>query len=169
MSITLSLYWTQVSALTSTPISKINWKDSWSTVLTSVVSSSLSLCSENHQEQDAPWVKAHCHRNKDQTLLLQFETKTFLYRTIWKVPKFHHLKTDKHVFLLREGSGDLSVLYSFSPWGKIYSWKVFTFLSSFQGCDEHGSILRLYFMKCHYPSARATNGWLEGKTQFGGN
>ena len=61
------------------------------------------------------------------------------------------------------------VTYSLSPWGKIYYWKVFTFLNSFQGCDEQGSILWLYFLKCHYPSARTTNGWLGGKIQFGGN
>ena len=168
MSVALSLYWTQLSALPSTPISKNDWKDSGSTCWPQL-SPVLSLFSESHQEWDAPWVKANCHRNTDRTLFLRSETKTFLYRKIWKVPKFHHLKTDKHVFLLREGSGDLSVLYSFSPWGKIYSWKVFTFLSSFQGCDEHGLIPRLYFMKCHYPSVRATNGWLGGKTQFGGN
>lgn len=109
--------------------------------------------------------KTNQPRNKDQTLVLQLKTKTVLYRKIRKVPKFHYLKTNKYAFLLRERNGDLFTL----TLGEIHYWKVFTFLNSLQGCDEQDSILRLYFLKCHYPSARTTNGWLGGKIQFGGH
>ena len=54
--------------------------------------------------------KTNHHRNKDQTLLLQFKTKTVLYRKIREGPKFPYLKTNKYAFLLRERNGDLFTL-----------------------------------------------------------